>query len=175
MLVRRITEADVAGFHAALDAVARESGFLHSDAAPPLDAVADFVRGNIATDNPQFVAIDTAGQVVGWCDIFRSRGHFDSHVGALGMGVVAAFRGRGLGKRLLAETVAAADALGLLRIELSVHADNPAAIELYLGSGFSEEGRKRGARIKNGGRVDVLMMARLRPEPFWGLDPTSWG
>lgn len=165
--VRHIVEDDIAGFHAALDAVARESGFLRSTQAPPLDAVGAFVRNNIERKNPQFVAVTEAGDVVGWCDIVRDDGRHERHGGELGMGIVEAWRGQGIGKRLLAETVAAADAENFLRIELSVHADNRHAIALYSGAGFIEEGRKRRARLRSSMAVDVILMARLRPDRYW--------
>jgi ribosomal protein S18 acetylase RimI-like enzyme len=165
--VRQITEADIPGFHAALDAVARESRFLRGNQAPAFDDVASFVRGNIQNRNPQFVAVTEVGDVVGWCDIVRARGDHERHQGELGMGVIAEWRGAGVGKHLLAETVANADAEKFLRIELSVHSDNQRAISLYRGFGFEEEGRKRKARLKSSGPVDVLLMARLRPEEEW--------
>lgn len=171
MLVRQITEDDIPGFHLALDSVARESHFLRGDAAPPIEAVAAFVRQNIENQNPQLVAVEDQGQVVGWCDIVRARGRHESHVGELGMGVIADFRGRGIGRRLLVDTVAAADASGFLRIELSVHSDNLVAAALYRGFGFVEEGRKRRARVKNGMPVDVLLMARLLPDDLWEPRP----
>lgn len=83
------------------------------------------------------------------------------------MGVVAEWRGCGIGRKLLVETVAAADAEKLLRIELSVHSDNLPAISLYRDFGFVEEGRKIKARLKSSVPVDVLLMARLRPEKEW--------
>ena len=171
MQVRHITEADIIGFHAALDSVARESSFLRSDGAPPIDAVAAFVRQNLENQNPQFVAVDDQGQVIGWCDIVRARGRHESHVGELGMCVMADFRGRGIGRQLLVDTVAAADASGFQRIELTVHSDNPVAAALYRAFGFVDEGRKRRARVKNGTPVDVLLMARLLPDELWEPNP----
>ncbi len=170
--VRHITEADIPGFHAALDAVARDTSFLRGDQAPPLEAVASFVLDNIKNRNPQFVAV-ADGEVVGWCDIVRGRGAHERHLGELGMGVVAQWRGQGVGKRLLTETVAAADAEKLLRIELSVHSDNARAISLYRNFGFAEEGRKVKARLKSSVPVDVVLMARLRPEGEWPVLPSG--
>ncbi|HWV20117.1 MAG TPA: GNAT family N-acetyltransferase [Devosia sp.] len=167
VLVRPITENDIGGFHAALDSVARESNFLRSDAAPPIDAVASFVRQNIESQNPQVVAVDEQHGVVGWCDIVRARGRHENHVGELGMGIVADWRGRGIGRQLLVDTIAAADISNFLRIELSVHSDNHKAIALYRRFGFVDEGRKLRARMRNSGTVDIFLMARLRPEQFW--------
>ncbi|MGB3336277.1 MAG: GNAT family N-acetyltransferase [Devosia sp.] len=165
--VRSIGEADIPGFHAALDAVAREASFLRGNQAPPFDAVANFVLGNLETRNPQFVAVTPDGQIVGWCDIVRGHGAHERHLGELGMGVVAEWRGRGIGKSLLVETVMAADAEKFLRVELSVHSDNIRALSLYRSFGFVEEGRKSKARLKSSTPVDVIMMARLRPDEEW--------
>ena len=171
VVVRRITEADIEGFHAALDAVARESSFLRGNKAPPIEAVSSFVLGNLSTKNPQFVVV-AEGRIVGWCDIVRAAGMHEMHLGELGMGIVAEWRGRGLGRRLLVDTVDAADAENFLRIELSVHSDNVRAIKLYHDFGFVEEGRKIRARLKGGVPVDVVMMARLRPDTEWPHNTT---
>ena len=166
--VRAITEADIPGFWETLGAVARESSFLRSAEAPPFAAVQDFVLGNIEAGNPQFVAL-ADGQVVGWCDIVRSTATHERHCGELGMGVRSDWRGRGLGRSLLEATLAEADARGVLRVELSVHSDNPRAIALYIRNGFIEEGRKLRARIKGNAVLDVLLMARLQPDEHWPL------
>lgn len=166
VVVRWITASDIEGFHRVLDTVARESGFLQSDRAPPLEAVSSFVLGNLSAGNPQFVAVDE-GKIVGWCDIVRATGMHERHVGELGMGILDQWRGRGIGRQLLTDTVAAADAASFLRIELSVHADNPRAIKLYRNVGFAEEGRKVRARLKEAEPVDVILMARLRPDADW--------
>lgn len=164
--IRKIKREDIAGFREALDLVARESRFLRSSEAPPLEAVTDFVLGNIEKANPQMVAV-AGDKIVGWCDIVRATAMHESHSGELGMGVVPEWQGRGVGKALLNETVAAADTSGFLRIELSVHSDNPRAIALYRGAGFVEEGRKAKARLKSNVAVDVILMARLRPDEYW--------
>jgi len=69
------------------------------------------------------------------------------HVGRLGMGILPAYRGQGLGRRLLREVLSRMFARGLLRVELEVFASNLPAIKLYEREGFVTEGRKRRARI----------------------------
>jgi RimJ/RimL family protein N-acetyltransferase len=152
----------VAGFHAALASVARERDFLAMVEAPPLAWAQEFVSGNLAHGHAQVVALE-AGEVVGWCDILprRDRPGFQ-HCGSVGMGVVQAWRGRGLGRALLEACLERAFAAGLTRVELEVYADNPAAIALYRGLGFVEEGRKRRARFLDGRYQDLLAMALLR-------------
>ncbi len=57
--------------------------------------------------------------------------------------------------------------MNLQRVELTVLADNERAIHLYEKCGFRYEGRKRRARYKNGGFVDMLLYAVLRGENLW--------
>ena len=57
------------------------------------------------------------------------------------------------------------DWLGVLRIELTVFADNTRAIRLYERFGFEHEGRLRGYALRDGRYVDALTMARLHPRP----------
>ena len=55
--------------------------------------------------------------------------------------------------------------LNLLRLELTVYADNLAAQRLYEGQGFVLEGTHRGYALRQGRYVDALAMARLHPVP----------
>ncbi len=52
--------------------------------------------------------------------------------------------------------------MNLRRVELTVYADNQAAIGLYRKFGFETEGQLRDYAVRDGGYVDVLSMARLR-------------
>jgi ribosomal protein S18 acetylase RimI-like enzyme len=78
------------------------------------------------------------------------------------MGIIPGWRERGIGRRLIEATLAAADAAKFSRVELTVNADNERAIRLYKSHGFVEEGRKRSARFLEGQFQDVLVMGRLR-------------
>ena len=158
--IRPITEGDIEGFRAAVDLVARERRYLSRMAGPSPDGAAHFVRSNIAHGHPQFVAIcdDT---LIGWCDIVRSDGDYESHVGSMGMGLLPAWRGQGHGSQLLLATLARARQIGLSRIELEVHGSNARAISLYRRLVFIEEGRKRRARYIDERFEDIILMARL--------------
>ena len=158
--IRPISAGDIKSFHRALDSVARERRYLLLLEGPTLQQVEAFVLTNIERNAPQFVAID-AGSVVGWCDISPHRRPGMSHSGELGMGVVADYRRRGIGYRLLEATVAKALAKGLTRIELEVFSSNRAAIALYERFGFEREGVKRMARCVDGIWDDIVVMALL--------------
>ena len=89
-----------------------------------------FVQLNQAAGVPQFVAL-CGLTVVGWCDIVRLYPHPGyEHNGRLGIGVVAAWRGRGLGRGLLEQALSAASGAGFRRVELDVYASNTAALSL---------------------------------------------
>jgi RimJ/RimL family protein N-acetyltransferase len=156
--IRESTPADLESFRACLDAVARERRWLTLLEAPPLDQVRWFVETQRERGMLQFVAVQD-GRVVGWCDVIRKTSEGFRHAGDLGMGLLPDLRGRGIGRRLLARTLAAARAAGIARVELEVYAGNAAAITLYERCGFRHEGRRRRARLLDGVAEDVVEMA----------------
>ena len=160
-----IAEAHVLSFHACLDAVARERRYLAIIEAPPLAQVLAFVKENIAADAAQFVAL--AGErVVGWADVLPTWKPALAHTGSLGMGVLAPYRGRGLGSALLAACRTKAQQRGITRIELEARIDNLNAIRLYEKSGFVREGVKRNGMRFDNVYFDTLLMGCLL-EPAW--------
>lgn len=156
-----ITEAHIEGFWAAVDVVARERRYLSFLEGPPLAMSRAFVRENLAGNWPHFVAVAADGQLVGWCDITSLHRPVAAHIGILGIGVLPAWRGQGLGKRLMQTALAAAEARGLTRVELTVHAGNDRAAALYRQLGFVEEGVRQSATLIDGVYGDSIMMAKL--------------
>jgi len=163
VVVRAITLADVAGYRTCVGTVMRERKYLAYLEPFSLAETASFVAGNIDKGNPHFVAED-AGRIVGWCDVARECVPTYAHEGMLGMGVLADYRGRGLGERLLRATLAAAAGAGFERIALSVYGSNTRAASLYRKVGFVLEGTRLRGRKLDGVYDDVHMMA-LFPRP----------
>lgn len=88
------------------------------------------------------------------------------HVAGLGISVAKGAQGQGIGRALMRALTDYADRWGqILRIELTVFADNARAIALYEQSGFVREGLHRGYGLRAGVYADVLSMARLHPSP----------
>jgi ribosomal protein S18 acetylase RimI-like enzyme len=157
-----ITEEHISGFRAAVDAVARERRYLAFLEAPPLENVTRFVLNNIEHGYPQFV-VASADTVVGWCDVLPNRTRvIYSHCGTLGVGLLPDFRGKGIGRKLMGQTIDAAFAFGLTRIELTVREENVNAIALYKSLGFEIEGLHRNAVCIEGQYENLYSMALLR-------------
>jgi RimJ/RimL family protein N-acetyltransferase len=151
----------VHGFHRALDSVARERKYLSVFEAFPVEAMTDFILHQNKTGGPAFVALK-AGEVIGWCDIRRQALPAFAHRGSVGMGVVAEWRGRGIGLRLLNAAIKDAFHRGLVRVELEVRADNVRAIALYEKIGFVREGVVRNAFSIDGQYFDAIAMAIIQ-------------
>ena len=76
------------------------------------------------------------------------------------------WQGQGVGTALMEAAIELADRwLGLSRLELTVFADNEAAIHLYRKFGFDVEGTHRRYAFRDGGFADAHFMARIREEP----------
>ncbi len=153
---------DAEGIQRCLDAVARERRHIAMLEAPPLEQVRSFVEAIAAGAGVQFVALQDEA-VVGWCDVLRNPRSGFRHSAALGMGLLAPVRGRGIGRALLAAVLEGVRPQGLQRIELEVYAANRPAIALYEHFGFAREGVKQAGRVLDGEPADILCMALLLP------------
>ena len=158
--IRRSTPEDFHGFYECFAGICRERRFLALVDPPPKEAAREFIEGARARGMVQYVALADA-RVVGWCDIVPHAWEGFRHSGRLGMGVAPAFRGKGIGRRLLDATIDGAHEAGLTRIELEVFSSNTNAIRLYERYGFDHEGLHRRGRIIDGRVEDVIMMGLL--------------
>lgn len=87
-----------------------------------------------------------------------------AHVGSIGISVHEDFQSKGIGTALMKAALDLADNwLGLVRLQLTVYADNKAAIGMYKKLGFEVEGTHLAASLRNGKYADECAMARLHP------------
>jgi len=155
-----IAQDHIESFHRALDIVARERRYLAFLEAPPIESTRAFILNNIEHGYPQLVAL-SAGEIVGWCDVIPKTRPIYAHGGVLGIALLPQFRRQGLGERLIRQSLAAARALGLHRVELTVRENNASAIELYRKVGFAIEGLQRDAARVDDAYENVVAMAVL--------------
>ncbi|HSV01469.1 MAG TPA: GNAT family N-acetyltransferase [Roseiarcus sp.] len=159
-----IAPEHIESYRRAVDIVARERRYLTLLEAFPLPQTRAFVLSLMEKGDSMFVAL-AKGEVVGWCDIQRHPFPAHSHRGTLGMGVVPDYRARGIGRRLMDQALNRALSTGLVRVELSVRADNARAIRLYEKFGFVREGVARAAVFVDGEFHDTIAMALIDRRP----------
>jgi RimJ/RimL family protein N-acetyltransferase len=155
-----LADAHIGDFREAVDSVAREQRYLAFLEAPPLEDCRAYVLDMRRRGFPQYAALRD-GRLVGWCDIAPVERPVHAHCGTLGIGVIEAHRGHGIGARLLEVTLQRAREIGLTRVELDVRENNARAIVLYEKFGFVREGVKRNAVRVDGAYENVIAMALL--------------
>ena len=103
------------------------------------------------------------GELAGFATLFCMQDR-QNHIGWFFLGVREKFCGQGVGATLLRALLRIADdMLGLERVQLTVYADNAAAIALYRTFGFEFEGRHKKFLRRDECFVDGLSMARFKP------------
>jgi phosphinothricin acetyltransferase len=102
------------------------------------------------------------GVVVGWGSLnqFNPRPAYD-HVADLSVYVERAWRGRGVGRRLIERLVTLGTELGYHKIVLAAFPHNDAGMALYRRMGFTTVGIYREQGLLDGKWVDVIVMERL--------------
>ena len=113
------------------------------------------------------LAAERSGEVVGWGGLYAAGlSPRRRHAATLGIAISVDAQGQGVGTALMAALCDYADAwAALLRIELTVFADNAVAIRLYQRFGFEVEGTFKAYALRDGRYVDALTMARFHPNP----------
>ncbi len=82
------------------------------------------------------------------------------HHGRLGLTVLAAYRGIGIGREVVKVLVHEARRIGLKNLQVEFLSTNQAAIHTYQKGGFREVGRIPGKVLRNGRLLDSMIMAR---------------
>ena len=100
-------------------------------------------------------------RVVGMAGINQFEEEEKSHCAELGFGVSEDYQRQGIGYRLVSAATGRARALGLKRIESDCFADNAAAVALLRRAGFTEEGVRSKAVLRDGHLRDVCLFGLL--------------
>jgi ribosomal protein S18 acetylase RimI-like enzyme len=160
MLLRQAEERDAGALTQAIDAVAREQlYFLRSRFQMDVDKERAFIS-KAAKDGNLMLAAFQSSELVGWLTLFRAHLEFMRHTGELGIGVLRAHRGVGIGSALMEYALVWAAENGFEKINLGVRASNEPALALYHSLGFVQEGRRiREVRDQYGRYDDIIEMA----------------
>jgi L-amino acid N-acyltransferase YncA len=130
---------------------------------PPSDAEMAARIAAVRTHGLPYLVAEEAGErVVGfaYASTFRPRAAY-RYTAEDSVYIDPDYIGRGVGRALLSEVIAACEALGLRQL-MAVIGDsgNAASIGLHRALGFAETGIGRGAGFKHGRWVDIVTMQR---------------
>ena len=108
---------------------------------------------------PILVAVDPSSRVVGWSALnpYHDRVGYRFTV-ENSVYVASDYRGRGLGSRLLAPLIPAAEARGLHAIIAAIDSEQPGSVALHRKFGFVEVGHLREVGFKFNRWLDVIYM-----------------
>jgi len=108
------------------------------------------------------VVAETAGQVVAWASLnsFNPRQCYEN-VADISVYVERGWRGKGVGRIMLARLVELGRELGFHKLVLACFPTNKAGVALYERMGFSQVGIYREQGLLDGKWVDVLIMEQL--------------
>ena len=127
---------------------------------PSLEDEREFVLRSKLSERILILLAFTGEELVGMLDLSAGQRPSDRHAGRFGMSVAKAWRGRGVGRKLLAAAIEETRGWpGFCRIELECAPWNEAAIGLYASLGFVLEARRRKALNLRGQPEDMLLMA----------------
>ena len=161
VVVRRARESDaqaMADYMAALMAEKLET--ITPREAPSVEDERDWVLQASFAERGMILMAEAGGEVIGLLDFWGGERPDNRHAGYFGMSVAKAWRGRGVGRRMLQWVIDEAHGWpDFCRIELECVAWNTSAIGLYESLGFKLEGRMVKAINLRGKPEDMLVMA----------------
>jgi RimJ/RimL family protein N-acetyltransferase len=156
-VVRSARPGDFADWFGVFSAVVDEGRWLGAEPPVDRDDRRRIFDATLAAEDDFAVVAVLDGALVGGLGTYSEGGRL-----SLWMFVAAEARGRGAGGALLDECLRRARAGPAHKVTLQVWPHNEAALALYAGRGFVEEGRlRRHYRRRNGELWDVVLMSHL--------------
>lgn len=142
------------------DLIAERLDTISIRTCPSLEDEREWILGAEIADRTLILLALHGDAVIGMLDISAGERADNRHAGRFGMSIARRWRGRGIGKKLLAAAIEAArEWPGFCRIELECVAWNAAGVRLYESLGFVLEARKTKAINLRGRPEDMLLMA----------------
>lgn len=126
---------------------------------------AAFLEAHRAHPRSFLVSAWADGKVVGNVACTVSAATLSAHCGDVGIGVLLAYQGRGIGTALLGLAIAEAERAGMWNLHLRVRTFNDRAIALYEKLGFVRVGTLREVALLDGRHADEHVYQRLGAAP----------
>lgn len=101
---------------------------------------------------------DRYGEIIGVLTIQRGMYKKNRHTANLGIAIKAGHRNKGLGSRMIQESINWCRTQGIRKLNLEVFSTNAGAIRAYEKVGFQIEGYRRSQFVINGEPVDDVFM-----------------
>jgi RimJ/RimL family protein N-acetyltransferase len=162
--LRPITENDAEAFLQLRHKLDHETKFMMlepGERATPLEQVQQQLQNVVKAPNKAIFVLEDEGPLVGYLSIMGEEFRRNRHCAYIVIGILQAYTGQGLGKRLFTEMEKWAKQTGLHRLELTVMAHNLAGVALYQKMGFEIEGTKHDSLLVDGRYIDEYYMAKL--------------
>jgi RimJ/RimL family protein N-acetyltransferase len=145
-VIRRAIPSDASAFLTLMATAGGESDNLVTDASGlsvTVEMEESYLRSRLESKNCITLLAFEGEELVGCIGCDTSSRPRISHIGEIGVTVLKAYWGRGIGKALLSSLItwAKEPATGIRKLDLSVRSDNERAITLYRKFGFKEEGK----------------------------------
>jgi len=160
LCIRQATAADLDAIERNVNAVCDEGLYLVPSRFVMPERWRKILAAGGELDNDLIVVAEVGGRVVGHGRMFTTPGT-SVHVADLGIAIIAEYRNRGIGSRMIACLLDWARHKGLQKVTLGVFASNLQAIHIYRKFGFMIEGVLRQQHRVGGEYVDEIVMAHF--------------
>jgi RimJ/RimL family protein N-acetyltransferase len=164
MIIREIIEADAEVFLNLARRIDDETRFMMyepGERQTTVEQQVERIRAFKTSDNKTMFVAEHGGQLVGYLGAMGGNAHRAHHTVEIFIGILEAYTGQGIGRRLFEETEKWARARGLHRLELTVMPHNTRGLALYQKMGFEIEGTKKHSLRVEGVYVDEICMGKL--------------
>ena len=164
MNIRIITENDSEQFLLPCKSLDHETQFMMlepDERTTTVEEQRQRIRNVLSQDNQMIFIVEDDERLIGYLGAFGGSYRRDRHCAYIVAGILQAYAGQGLGKRLFEALDEWAMNQKIHRLELTVMCHNERAVHLYQKMGFTTEGIKRDSLQVDGRYVDEYYMAKL--------------
>ena len=162
--IRKIREVDAPAFLELCLKLDRETQFMMLEPGERKispDEQRRKIKEILARNNQMVFVAESDNELIGYLAAFGGDFKRNRHCAYIIVGILQAFAGRGIGKKLFSEAEHWARQNNIHRLELTVMRHNERAVNLYQKMGFETEGVKKDSLLVNKKYIDEYYMAKL--------------